>query len=261
MARVLMAALIAIAIGQPGVATAARTLLADLMARPLAQPGTKPMSALALEACLRRALELDRDGTAIDYEIAAIDREAAEALLLQKQINAELPVLGDFDEPALNAFQRARDPSRRADEKIPRRVPALRAANKRAYDAAVPNLNAIARGRFTADDLDAVQSRNSTCTSIAATLTQVIALVCPCAPDAARVIFAAGADDGRWTTGSPQGACASLVRALRNDICAAFEAVEDALPADAPFRSQAPAVSCARRGSAPTITARRAAAA
>jgi hypothetical protein len=106
MARVLMAALVAIAIGQPGEANAARTLLADLMARPPAQPGARPMSALALEACLRRAQELDRDGTAIDYEIAAIDREAAEALFLQKQINAELPMLGNFDEPALNAFQR-----------------------------------------------------------------------------------------------------------------------------------------------------------
>jgi len=95
MARVLMAALVAIAIGQPGEANAARTLLADLMARPPALPDTRPMSALALEACLRRAQELDRDGTAIDYEIAAIDREAAEALFLQKQINAELPSMGD----------------------------------------------------------------------------------------------------------------------------------------------------------------------
>ena len=67
MARVLMGALIAIAIGQPGEATAARTLLADLMARPPAQTGTRPMSALALEACLRRAQELDHEGIAIDY--------------------------------------------------------------------------------------------------------------------------------------------------------------------------------------------------
>ena len=33
------------------------------------------MSALALEACMHRAQELDRTGTAIDYEVAAIDRE------------------------------------------------------------------------------------------------------------------------------------------------------------------------------------------
>jgi hypothetical protein len=87
-------------------ANAARTLVTDLMARPPAGSGAPAMSALALEACMRRAQELDRTGTAIDYEIARIDREAAEGVLLQNQINAELPMLGDYDEPALNAFQR-----------------------------------------------------------------------------------------------------------------------------------------------------------
>ena len=72
-------------------ANAARTLLADLVARPPAGSGEPAMSALALEACMRRAQELDRTGTTIDYEIAAIDREAAEGVLLQNQLNAELP--------------------------------------------------------------------------------------------------------------------------------------------------------------------------
>jgi hypothetical protein len=72
-------------------ANAARTLLTDLMARPSAGPDEPAMSALALEACMRRAQELDRTGIAIDYEIAAIDREAAEALFLQKYLSAELP--------------------------------------------------------------------------------------------------------------------------------------------------------------------------
>ena len=52
-------------------ANAARTLLADLVARPPAGSGEPAMSALALEACMRRAQELDRTGTTIDYEIAA----------------------------------------------------------------------------------------------------------------------------------------------------------------------------------------------
>ncbi len=55
---------------------------------------------------MRRAQDLDRTGVAIDYEIAAIDREAAEALLLQKYLSAELPMIGGYDEPALNEFQR-----------------------------------------------------------------------------------------------------------------------------------------------------------
>ena len=54
-------------------------LITDLVARPPAASGEPAMSALALEACMRCAQELDRIGTAIDYEIAAIDREAAVA--------------------------------------------------------------------------------------------------------------------------------------------------------------------------------------
>jgi hypothetical protein len=156
MARVLMAVLIVIAIGRPGEAIAARTLLADLMARPPAKPGTKPMSALALEACLRRAQELDRDGIAIDYEIAAIDREAAEALMLQKQINAELPILGDFDEPALNAFQgrvvRHQELTKKFHTEFPRYV-----EKQKAYDAAVAEFERYCAGRFAYDDLVATK--------------------------------------------------------------------------------------------------------
>jgi hypothetical protein len=156
MARVLMAALIATAIGQPGEANAARTLLVDLMARPPAQAGTKPMSALALEACLRRAQELDRDGTAIDYEIAAIDREAAEALLLQKQINAELPVLGDFDEPALTAFQRRVIRHEELTKKFHTEFPHYEQRQK-AYDVAVAEFERYCAARFSRDDLEAVK--------------------------------------------------------------------------------------------------------
>src|SRR4029078_637767 len=87
-------------------ANAARTLHKDLMARAPAVTDGPAMSELALEACMRRAQELDRTGTAIDYEIAAIDREAAEALLLQRQLNTALPFVGGFDEAALQEFQR-----------------------------------------------------------------------------------------------------------------------------------------------------------
>jgi hypothetical protein len=158
MARVLMGALIAIAIGQPGEATAARTLLADLMARPPAQTGTRPMSALALEACLRRAQELDHEGIAIDYEIAAIDREAAEALMLQKQINAELPVLGNFDEPALNAFQRRVIRHEELTKKFHVEFPHYEQRQK-AYDTAVAEFERYCAERFTRGDLDAIKTK------------------------------------------------------------------------------------------------------
>ena len=49
------------------------------------------------------------------------------------------------------------------------------------------------------------------------------------------IYLGSGANYGRRTTRSPQDACAGLVwSSLRNDICAAFETLEDALPADAP---------------------------
>ena len=156
MARVLMAALIATAICQPGEADAARTLLADLVARPPAQAGTKPMSALALEACLRRAQELDREGIAIDYEIASIDREAAEALFLQKQINSELPVLGDFDESALNAFQQRVNRHEELTKKFHAEFPRYEQRQK-AYDVAVTEFERYCAGRFSLDDLEAVK--------------------------------------------------------------------------------------------------------
>lgn len=157
-ARVVIAALIATAFAHPDDANAARTLLADLMARPPAQAGTRSMSALALEACLRRAQELDREGIAIDYVIAAIDREAAEALLLQKQINAELPVLGDFDEPALNAFQRRVIRHEELTKKFHAEFPRYEQRQK-AYDAAVTEFERYCTGRFAPDDLEAVKTK------------------------------------------------------------------------------------------------------
>jgi hypothetical protein len=117
-------------------AKAARTLLADLMARQPAGSAEPAMSALALQACMRRAQELDRTGTAIDYEIAAIDREAAEGVLLQNQINAELPMLGGYDEPELNAFQRRVIRHEELAKKFQAEFP-LYQQKQKAYDAAV----------------------------------------------------------------------------------------------------------------------------
>jgi hypothetical protein len=121
-------------------AIAACPLLAELLARAPAdagKPANQPiMSPLALEACLRQARELDRTGTAIDNEIAAIDRLAAEGIFLQNQINAELPMLGGYDEPGLNDFQRRMIRHEELAKKFQADFP-LYQQKQKAYDAAV----------------------------------------------------------------------------------------------------------------------------
>ena len=155
--RVLVAAF-ALTFCQGDPVWAARALLADLFTRPPAESGAKVMSVLALEACVRQAQELDREGTAIDFEIAAIDREAAEALWLQKRINSELPALGDFDETELNEFQRRVIRHEELAKKFQSEFPQYQEKQK-AYDRAVDDFERYCGGRFTQRDLEAVKAK------------------------------------------------------------------------------------------------------
>jgi len=153
---VFMMALLVLAPGTN--ANAARTLLADLMARAPADAGAQAMSALRLEACLRRARELDSTGIAIDYEIAAIDREVAEGIFLQNQLNAELPALGDYDEKALEDFQRRVVRHDELAKKFRTEFP-LYQKKQRAYEAAVTEFEQDCAGRFHRSDLEAIKSK------------------------------------------------------------------------------------------------------
>jgi len=140
-------------------ANAAPTVLKDFMARPPAKTDEPVMSALALEACIHRAQELDRTGIAIDLEIAAIDREAAEVLLLQKQLNAELPLIGAYDEAALNEFQRRVVRREELNRKFQTEFPRYQ-AKQRAFDTDVDEFeHVICVGRFSRNDLDAVRAK------------------------------------------------------------------------------------------------------
>jgi hypothetical protein len=139
-------------------ANAAKTLLADLMARPPAESSETAMSVLALEACVRRAQELDRTGAAIDREIAAIDREAAEGVLLEKQLDAELPKLGDYDGPALDEFQRRLIRHEELARKFQAEFPAYQEKQK-AYDVSVTEFEHICANRFQRGDLEAVRTK------------------------------------------------------------------------------------------------------
>lgn len=137
---------------------AARPLLAELLARAPAAAGKPAMSPLALEACLRQARELDRTGTAIDNEIAAIDRLAAEGIFLQNQINAELPMLGGYDEPGLNDFQRRMIRHEELAKKFQDDFP-LYQQKQKAYDAAVEEFDRDCAQNFTAGDLAAAKAK------------------------------------------------------------------------------------------------------
>jgi hypothetical protein len=139
-------------------ANAARPLLAELLARAPVDAGQPAMTSLALQVCLRLARELDRTGTAIDTEIAAIDRLAAEGMFLQNQINAELPMLGGYDEPGLNDFQHRLIRHEQLAKKFQAEFP-LYQQKQKAYDAAVAEFDRDCAQDFTAGDLDAAKAK------------------------------------------------------------------------------------------------------
>jgi len=139
-------------------ADAARPLLAELLARAPVDAGQPAMTSLALQACLRLARELDRTGSAIDTEIAAIDRLAAEGMFLQNQINAELPMLGGYDEPGLNDFQHRLIRHEQLAKQFQAEFPFYQQKQK-AYDAAVAEFDRDCAQGFTAGDLGAANAK------------------------------------------------------------------------------------------------------
>ena len=138
-------------------ANAARPLLAELLARAPVDAGQPAMTSLALQVCLRLARELDRTGTAIDTEIAAIDRLAAEGMFLQNQIDAELPILGGYDEPGLNDFQHRLIRHEQLAKQFQAEFP-LYQQKQKAYDAAVAEFDRDCGQGFTAGNLDAAKA-------------------------------------------------------------------------------------------------------
>ena len=138
-------------------ANAARPLLAELLARAPVEADKPAMSPLALQACLRLARELDRTGSAIDTEIAAIDRLAAEGMFLQNQIDAEL-MLGGYDEPGLNDFQHRLIRHEQLAKQFQAEFP-LYQQKQKAYDAAVAEFDRDCAQGFTTGDLGAAKAK------------------------------------------------------------------------------------------------------
>src|SRR5215831_18380227 len=105
------------------------------------------MSALALEACMRRARELDTTGVAIDYQIAAIDRDVAEGIFLQNQLNAELSTLNDYSEKDMEDLQRRVIRHEDLAQKFQSEFPDYQQSSTPTKPLS-PNLNAIVRDVF-----------------------------------------------------------------------------------------------------------------
>jgi hypothetical protein len=139
-------------------ANAARPLLGEFLARAPAGAGEPTMSALALEACLRQARELERSGEAIDHYIAAIDREAAEGMFLQRQLDAEMPRLRDYDEAALTDYQRRVIRHETLAKKFQAEFPRYQ-QKQRAHEMAIAAFERDCAQAFTAGDLAAVKAK------------------------------------------------------------------------------------------------------
>jgi len=117
-----------------------------------------PRSSHSPQATRRKARELDATGTAIDYEIAALDRETAEAMFLENRINAEIPALGGYDEPGLNAFQRRVIRHNELAKKFKAEFP-LYQQRQKAYDAAVAEFDRDCAQGFHAGNLGGVKAK------------------------------------------------------------------------------------------------------
>lgn len=137
-------------------ALAARPLLAELLGRAPVPAGG--MSALALEACIIRARELEKAGLALDNEVAAMDRLAAEDRLLKNRINAEIGAVNDYDEAGIKAFQerviRQSELNRTFEAAF-----ALYRQNQNVYDTALNDFDRNCARPFTAADLAAVKAK------------------------------------------------------------------------------------------------------
>jgi hypothetical protein len=131
-----------------------------LMNRSKIEANRLAFAALIAALCLSASdafAELDRTGVAVDTEVSDIDRLAAEGMFLQNPINAEIPVVGGYDENALNAFQRRVIRHEEPARKFKTDFPAYQ-EHQKDYNDAVAEFERDCSNRFTAEDLDAAKA-------------------------------------------------------------------------------------------------------
>ncbi|MEP7030823.1 MAG: hypothetical protein ABI830_07815 [Pseudolabrys sp.] len=141
-----------------GSAEAARALVNDLLIRPPAAAGKLAMDRAALEACLVRARDLDIVGVEVDGEVDDADHLAAEGLILQNRINAELPMVGGFDENRLKAFEARLRRRKELATKFEADFPVYQ-KHQQAYNDGVAAFERDCSNGFSANDLEAARAR------------------------------------------------------------------------------------------------------
>ncbi len=140
-----------------GLAVADSAFLARLLKRSPAALSEPAMSALALEACLKLAATLDRDGAKVASDGARIEKLTAERAALQNQINAELDQLSHYDSQQMAAFQRRVTRNDDVERELHSGGPAHEKESK-AYDEAVAGFERSCSGSFRAGDLTAAKA-------------------------------------------------------------------------------------------------------
>jgi hypothetical protein len=151
---VLLFAAIAFAAGE---AQALHTSLAQFLAR-TAVEANPSLNAAQVEACMKKAADLDRFGNELDMQMEAIQTASGQAMFLQYLNRAQLPRLDDANDGTRAEFaQRVGQHDalrRKLDADIP--VYEKRLAN---YEAGVKALERDCAGTFTARDRDAAKAK------------------------------------------------------------------------------------------------------
>jgi len=157
MKRSLRTALLAAFSLTGGEAQALHTSLAQFLARAPVEANAS-LSAEQVEACMKRARELDRLGNELDMQMEAIQTASGQAMFLQYLNRTQLPRLDDADQDTRSEFAQRTIQHEALRRKLDADVPAYekRVAN---YEAGVKALDRDCAGTFTARDRDAAKAK------------------------------------------------------------------------------------------------------
>jgi hypothetical protein len=140
-----------------GAAHALHTSLAQFVARAPVETNAS-LNAGQVEACMKRARDLDHLGNELDMQMEAIQTASGQAMFLQYLNRTQLPRLDDADDDTRAEFAQRMVQHDTLRRKLDTDVPAY---EKRlaTYEAGVKTLDRDCAGTFTARDRDAAKAK------------------------------------------------------------------------------------------------------